>query len=240
MKLASTIQVKRPEEGALHTLPGVTGHAYAPRFHFQKYHSNEAGVYPFEALAILKDAEGAIISNDYFFDRLRMMPEELQVRIDRTLVPLAIRQAVAVKKLPVAVNVHLATLVDLDFQDEMDDLLDALDLPRDQVMFEIVEPHAPTPAQCVRLKRFSSRTNAERGYTLILDDHNFDTGGERLALLSPYIDMLKTNLEYMTHARMDFLRATHPHLTIVLERVSAADREAVYERFKGVAVQGLE
>lgn len=210
-----------------------------PSFKFQKYRAvQEDKSLPYEILAILKNADGTPLANDKYFDSLRIMDEKSQARVDRFLTPLAIRAAFGKKRFPVAINIHLATLCDDGFQAEVMALLADLKIPHQNIMFEIVEPHVPTDIQIEALNKISARINRDTGFKLIIDDHDFDSGHDRLSLLAPYCEMVKIDLP-QAEAGVPYLKTHYPHLQIVLERVTFNDREDVFARYPGVVVQGI-
>ena len=217
----------------------IWNNPHKPGFMFQQYRSiDEAKVSPYEVLAILKNADGSPLANSIYFDELRQMSSEWQIEADRYLVPLAIQAAVEKKRLPVAVNIHLATLFDDGFLDVMRLLIQKMGIEQKNVLFEIVEPHVPTDEQIKKLKDISARTNPESGFVLIIDDHNFETGHDRITLLAPFCDMVKIDMDQAPDG-FQFLRKNYPHLSIVLERVTFNDREKVFTLYPGVAVQGI-
>jgi EAL domain-containing protein (putative c-di-GMP-specific phosphodiesterase class I) len=207
-------------------------------FYFQAYHRGVTQDPPVqEALAILIGPEGKKIPNGDFFDRLREMPDEWQIAVDRYLIPQAISAALDEGRLPVAVNLHLSTLTDPAFPEFVAAIFGNLGLTRDDVFFEVVEPHVPDTAQLTALKAISSRLDPEHGLTLIVDDHDFATGEERLRRLAPFCEMVKIDHE-AARAHLPGLRKRHPDLSIIIERVDSAMRAAVLAEFQGVAVQG--
>ena len=209
-----------------------------PSFKFQQYRSvDEEKQLPYEALAILKNPDGTALENALYFDKVRTMNGDWQIAVDKFLVPLAIKAAAEKKRLPVAVNLHLVTLFEPGFLQEIERVIKEEGIAKKDVMLEIVEPHIPTPEQAEALKDISSRT-AQNGFTLIIDDHDFQTGDERLRLLAPYCEMVKIE---MCHAPdcFDTLRRDYPHLKIVLERVTFNDREKIFEAYPGALVQGI-
>lgn len=211
---------------------------HPPAFKFQQYRAaDETKILPYEALAILKNADGSQLANAAYFDQLRDMTPEWQIAVDRFLVPLAIQCAAEKKRLPVAVNVHLASLFDEIFMKAIDLVIDKSGLQKNQVMFEIVEPHVPNEEQIAKLTDISSRTT-ENGFALIIDDHDFDSGHERLRLLAPFCDMVKIDLVQAAEG-FQLLRTNYPHLSIVLERVTFNDREDVFAKYPGVFAQGI-
>lgn len=211
---------------------------HLPSFKFQQYRCMDAEErLPYEALAILKNPDGTPLENALYFDKVRTMNGDWQIAVDKFLVPLAIKAAAEKKRLPVAVNLHLVTLFEPGFLQEIERVITEAGITKKDVMLEIVEPHVPTPEQAESLKDISSRTN-EKGFTLIIDDHDFQTGQDRLRLLAPYCEMVKIE---MCHAPdcFEILRREYPHLKIVLERVTFNDREKVFETYPGVLVQGI-
>lgn len=211
---------------------------YPPSFKFQQYRCfDESERLPYEALAILKNPDGTPLENALYFDKVRTMDGDWQIAVDKFLVPMAIKAAAEKKRLPVAVNLHLVTLFEPGFLQEIERVITGAGLKKRDVMLEIVEPHIPTPEQAEALKEISSRTK-EDGFTLIIDDHDFLTGEERLRLLAPYCEMVKIEMGHAPDC-FDSLRRDYPHLKIVLERVTFNDRESVFETYPGVLVQGI-
>lgn len=211
---------------------------HLPAFKFQQYRAaDETKILPYEALAILKHPDGSALTNDIFFDQLRAMTPDLQIAVDRFLVPLAIKCAAEKKRLPVAVNVHLASLFDAKFMKSIDIVIEQSGLHKHQVLFEIVEPHVPNAEQVEALKALSSRTTAD-GYSLIIDDHDFEHGHDRLRLLAPLCEIVKINLAQAAEGHA-LLRKAYPHLKIVLERVTFNERDDVFTRYPDVYVQGI-
>ncbi len=210
---------------------------FAPGFTFQKYNSLENAAPPHEALAVLKTADGLSLSNKDYFDAIRAGDAKTQIRVDRFLIPLAVESAVRSGILPVAVNVHLATLLGDGFADFAEDLLDTYNLDRRAILYEIVEPHVPSAKQAAQLERLSSRANPEKGFVLIIDDYNFQDGTERLHALAPFAEIVKIDLDHASVGIGPMLKA-YPHLSVVLENVAADDHHSVLRQYPGVAVQG--
>ena len=210
-----------------------------PGFMFQQYRAvDEKTVTAYEALAILKNPDGSLLPNSHYFDQLRNMDSQWQVAVDKYLVPLAIRTAAEKKRIPVAVNVHVAALCDDDFLKLVHDMMGEAGLKNSDVLFEIVEPHVPTREQMRCLEKISARLIGVEGFVLIIDDHDFETGHDRLENLAPVCDMVKID---MKDARpgVEILRGQHPHLSIVVERVTFNDREKIFASYPGVFTQGI-
>ncbi len=214
-------------------------HAHLPGFMFQQYRDiDENKITAYEALAILKNADGSSLANSIYFDRLRDMNAELQVKADKFLVPLAIKAAAEKKRLPVAVNVHLATLCDNEFLSMIDDVISSAELKKSDILFEIVEPHIPVREQVRCLEKISSRLIGDDGYVLIIDDHDFETGEERLKCLASVCDMVKIDMKDAKPG-IEIIRNSYPHLSIVVERVTFNERQNVFASYPGVLTQGI-
>ncbi len=211
---------------------------HKPGFKFQQYRSDTGKTCPYEALAVLKNFDGTPLANDLYFDTLRNMDPAWQLEVDRYLVPLAILEAAGKKRLPVAVNVHLTSLIEDKFMSLIDAVMQECGLTHKDVMFEIVEPHVPTPDQAAALRKISSLHNKQDGFVLIIDDHSFKDGHERLQRLAPLCEMVKIDMEQASDG-VAYLRQHYPHLEIVLERVTFNDREQVFAMYPGVSVQGI-
>ncbi len=217
----------------------IWDHPHRPGFMFQQYRDvDENKITAYEALAILKNADGTPLANNIYFDRLRDMPADWQVRADKFLVPLAIKAAAEKKRLPVAVNVHLASLCDSEFLTLVEDVISSTDLKKSDVMFEIVEPHVPTRDQARCLEKVSARLIGDEGYVLIIDDHDFENGEDRLAGLALVCDMVKIDMKD-TKPGVELIRDRYPHLSIVVERVTFNDRKNVFASYPGVLTQGI-
>lgn len=217
----------------------IWDHPHRPGFMFQQYRDvDENKVTAYEALAVLKNADGSALANNIYFDRLRDMPSEWQVKADKFLVPLAIAAAVEKKRLPVAVNVHLSSLCEPEFLALVDDLIDTKALKKGDVMFEIVEPHVPTREQVRCLEKISSRLIGDKGYVLIIDDHDFEIGEDRLEGLAPVCDMVKIDMKDAKPG-VEILKSRFSHLSIVVERVTFNDRENIFANYPGVLTQGI-
>jgi len=212
---------------------------HPPGFMFQQYRSfDDKKASPYEALAILKNADGSSLANNLFFDELRGMDPEWQLAVDRFLVPLAIKAAADKKRLPVAVNVHVSSLINEEFLKLVRQTMAACGLNQTDVLFEIVEPHIPSAEQVEKLAAISIRTNPENGFSLIIDDHDFETGEDRLRLLAPFCDMVKIDMSQAAEG-FTLLQNSYPHLGIVLERVTFNDRDLIFALYPGVLVQGI-
>lgn len=210
-----------------------------PSFMFQQYRTvDENQVTAYEALAILKNADGSSLANNLYFDQLRNMDSEWQISVDRYLVPLAIKAAADKKRLPVAINVHVATLCDDKFLSVMYAAINAAELKKSDVMFEIVEPHVPTRDQVRCLEKLSARMVGDQGFVLIIDDHDFETGDDRLERLAPVCDMVKIDKKDAKPG-VKILQDKYAHLSIVVERVTFNDRQNVFADHPGVLVQGI-
>lgn len=210
-----------------------------PSFMFQQYRMvDESQVTAYEALAILRNADGSALANNLYFDQLRNMDSEWQVAVDKYLVPLAIKAAAQKKRLPVAVNVHVATLCNAQFLQMVKDTIAEGGLRNSDVLFEIVEPHVPTREQIKSIEKISSLTTGEKGFVLIIDDHDFETGRDRLEKLAPLCEMVKIDMKDAKPG-VEILRGEYSHLSIVLERVTFNDRAAVFSQYPGVLVQGI-
>lgn len=210
-----------------------------PGFMFQQYRTvDENQVTAYEALAMLRNPDGSPLPNGLYFDQLRNMDSEWQIAVDRYLVPLAIKAAADKKRLPVAVNVHVATLCDDKFLNLVHAMIETACLKNSDVMFEIVEPHVPTRDQVRCLEKLSARLLGERGFVLIIDDHDFETGDERLEMLAPVCDVVKIDKKDAKPG-VKILQDKYSHLSIVVERVTFNDRQNVFADHPGVMVQGI-
>lgn len=217
----------------------IWDYPYRPGFMFQQYRAlDESKTFAYEALAILKNADGSPLPNAVFFDQLRNMDEAWHIEVDRFLVPLAIIAAAEKKRLPVAVNVHLATACDAKFIKLVTEVIKQSGLKQSDVLFEIVEPHVPTRDQVRCLEKISARLVGPEGFTLIIDDHDFETGEERLQNLAPVCDMVKIDMKD-TKPGIDLIKSQYPHLSVVVERVTFNDRDNVFALYPSVFVQGI-
>lgn len=217
----------------------IIDNPHAPGFMFQQYRSvDENSVAAYEALAKLKNKDGTPLANVDFFDELRGASEEWQITVDRFLVPLAIQAAAEKNKLPVAINVHICSLIDDIFQQIVQEAMSKAGVDKKDIWFEIVEPHVPTDAQIIKLKNLSKRTNPDSGFALIIDDHDFEKGEDRLRRLAPFCDIVKFDMD-KAEIGYEFFKTHYPHLKIVIERVTFNDRDTAFAKYPGVLVQGI-